>query len=266
MLNLEKLNLRVLVADDSAVLRRFVREALSGASSHIFVEETDNGADCLRHLSAFNYDLSFIDVNMPSLSGMEALAEARELGSETFVVIMSGELTEERCELARALKAYDYLLKPFKAEDIAGILQSYYRVKTASRVLVVDDSSTVRKIVEKVLEGSIFDFEVDEVGNGASALVAYQARRHDIVFLDINMPGIDGFETLELLRKTNPEVRVVFMTGDRTAGLSDAAKVLGVQAFLHKPFFPEQINSVLHDLYGLRPPHLAAQDKDVIAI
>lgn len=259
-------NIRVLIADDSAVVRNFVRKALLAESSHVLVEETDNGADCFKHLSQFNYDLSFIDVNMPGLTGMEALTQARELGSDTFVVIMSGEMTEERRELARALNAYEYLLKPFDATDIGAIIKSYNRVKTPSRVLIVDDSATVRKIVEKVLNGSIFNLEMDEVGNGSSAIVAYQARHHDIVFLDINMPGIDGFETLDLLRKTNPAVRVVLMTGDRTVGLSDAAQAQGVQAFLYKPFFADQINRVLHDLFGLKPPGLAVSDAEVVAV
>ncbi len=259
-------DIRVLIADDAATIRGFIEKALPSTAANVFIEETDNGADCFKHLSQFDYDLSFIDVNLPGLTGMDALTQARELGSEAFVVIMSGEMTAENRDLARALNAYEYLVKPFEAADVAATLECCIRVKKPTRVLIVDDSATTRKVIRKVLSGTIFNFEFDEADNGASAIAAYEQKKHDIVFLDINMPGIDGFETLELLRKRNPRVQVVLMTADHTAALLETAKAQGVQAFLYKPFFADQVNLVLHDLFGLRPPGLADAETEIVPV
>jgi len=72
---------------------------------------------------------------------------------------------------------------------VLSILKTYCRVTVPSNALVVDDSATVRRIINKVLANSIFNIDVTEAGNGEAALEHCDNGEFDVVFLDCNMPG-----------------------------------------------------------------------------
>lgn len=253
---------QILIADDSATVRKFVSNALLTCGENISIEQVDNGESCLENLSNFAYDLAFIDVNMPGLTGIDALAEARRKGSKTFVIIMSTESDEQKIKKVRSLSAYEYLSKPFSVDQIKNIVKNFQRLSTTTSLLLVDDSRSTRHVIEKVLQNSQFDLEIDEVRDGPSALVAYQKKHHELIFLDINMPGINGFDTLYMLRKINPEVSIILITADRNKkfpAFDDKAQSL--TELLYKPFFTEDVNRVLHKVFSLKPPQLALATK-----
>ena len=177
------------------------------------------GRECMDLLSKGVINLAFINVNMPEISGMEAVGRARGLGDKTFVVLMSAKVTEPRLELARQLGVYEYLVKPFTAADVGSILKTYKQVmvriealmvresstiKASIRTmtykqvmvrieaLIVDDSRTIRRIIRQVLESGIFKLSIEEAINGEIALQRFKTGSYDIVFLDYAMPGLNG--------------------------------------------------------------------------
>jgi CheY-like chemotaxis protein len=244
--------LSILIADDSSTIRRFVVNALQSAPVTPRIVEAVDGTSCLEELSKGQFDVAFVDVNMPGLSGMEALAEARRKGVTTFVVIMSSETDRTRLAFARTLGAYDYLSKPFAEQGVSAILENYVRFTKPTSALLVDDSSATRAVIKRVMEDSLFKLQIDEAADGASAIVAYQSGQHDIVFLDINMPGLNGIDTLETLRKVKAGVKVALMTAELDRSLAEGA----FDVLLYKPFFAEDVDQALHTLFGLRPPSL----------
>jgi DNA-binding response OmpR family regulator len=124
-------------------------------------------------------------------------------------------------------------------------------VRLTSRVLVVDDSSTMRGIVRKVLAASRFPLDVAETADGLEALKLVRDSNFDLMFLDYNMPDFSGFETLSELRRERRRVDVVIMTAAKEEALEDRAREAGA-AFLKKPFYPSDIDAVLCAFYGLR--------------
>jgi DNA-binding NtrC family response regulator len=160
-------------------------------------------------------------------------------------------------QLAQQLKVYEFLAKPFSAEQVHAILKTYCRVTAPSNVLVVDDSATVRRIVRKVFANSIFNIDVTEAGDGETALAYCDSGEFDAVFLDCNMPGLPGTETLERLIERDPGVRVIMISGERNEARRKWALDRGAFAFLYKPFNASDIDRELHALFGLTPPQLA---------
>src|SRR5262249_23807726 len=75
-----------------------------------------------------------------------------------------------RFKLARYLKTYEFLVKPFRADNIHRVLSIHQRVSLPTRVVIVDDSATVRKMVKKILAGSIFNIHVADAASGDEAL------------------------------------------------------------------------------------------------
>jgi CheY-like chemotaxis protein len=248
-------DISVLVADDSTPVHQLFRNALQDHASAKLVHAL-NGAECFDALER-GVDVAFIDINMPELSGLEALWGARTRGNKTFVAVMSGRRSQRCVNLARQLDAYEMLLRPFRAEDIQSVLRTYERVSTSLHVLLVDDSATFRRIMRKVLDKSIFRLEINDVGEGTAALANCEAGNYDVIFLDCNMPGLNGLDMLVRLRAQNPDLKVVMISSEHDPRREREALRLGAVAFLYKPFFPGEIDAVLHQALGMRSPKLA---------
>ena len=118
----------------------------------------------------------------------------------------------------------------------------------AKNVLLVDDSSTMRKIVSRSLRQAGLDFgEIYEAADGQEALAMLEKESIDIVLSDINMPNMNGIEFLR--EKANrPAIKAipVFMISTETGeDIIGEAKSLGAIGALKKPFTPEKVNEVL---------------------
>jgi CheY-like chemotaxis protein len=118
------------------------------------------------------------------------------------------------------------------------------------RVLVVDDDAAVRELITVNLE--LEGFEVASAGDGVAALAAVDAFGPDLLTLDVMMPRLGGFETLERLRadpRTAP-IPVVMVTSRTQAADRARAEELGVAAYVTKPFEPAELVEVITRLTG----------------
>jgi DNA-binding NtrC family response regulator len=259
--------IRMLVADDSHLVQRLFLDAAAQSHLPLRITSTDNGHDCLTLLQSREVDLAFIDVHMPDLSGVEAFWAARKSGVQTFVTLMSSPPSPEAVDMARKLKAYEFLFKPFKTDDVASIIKTYARITAPTKVLIVDDSQTVRQIIQKTLRASLFNCEIANAADGQTAVELCMEAPFDVVFLDCNMPGLSGRETLQRLLEIRPSLKVVMISSERDALRDVRSRTVGACGFLPKPFTADDMDLVLHDIHGLRSPHLhlqrAGQDFDV---
>lgn len=106
--------------------------------------------------------------------------------------------------------------------------------KTANRtkILIADDDAIVREAVAKIL--TVFGYEVERVGGGREAL-ARLGPELDLIILDINMPGMDGFEALRRINACNLGIPVIFLTGAGSMEYAVQAVNLGAYDFITKP-------------------------------
>jgi DNA-binding response OmpR family regulator len=114
------------------------------------------------------------------------------------------------------------------------------------RVLVVDDEPNVRLVFRTALETA--GYEVTEATDGASALSVLGVDDHDLVFLDLRMPGIDGIEVLRKLRETANDTPVVIVTAHGDVPNAVQAMKLGAIDFLAKPVAPDVLRKVVLDV------------------
>ena len=112
------------------------------------------------------------------------------------------------------------------------------------RVLIVDDSSVMRKIVERSLRQAGLELsEVLEASNGAEALAEVQNGTFDLILSDINMPAMDGLEFLRNLATVESAkgVPVVMITTEGSEARVVEALSVGAKGYIRKPFTPEQV-------------------------
>jgi CheY-like chemotaxis protein len=169
-------------------------------------------------------------------------------------VVMITPSSKEAADLAAAGVADAITVKPAKLPDAKALIESCMRLKVPSRVLVVDDSITMRSIVRKILNGCRFPLDISEADDGIDALKRISVGKFDFVFLDYNMPGLNGFEMLPQLKQQHPRTEVVMMSSAQDEALAARARVAGAAGFLKKPFYPSDIDAILYAFYRLRPP------------
>lgn len=112
------------------------------------------------------------------------------------------------------------------------------------RVLIVDDSSLMRQIVERSLRQAGFDIaEVLEASNGAEGLAVLSQHKVDLVLCDINMPIMNGLDFVKRLPTVSNAkgVPVVMITTESSEGYVKQAISLGARGYIRKPFTPAQV-------------------------
>lgn len=121
----------------------------------------------------------------------------------------------------------------------------------AFKFLIVDDSSIVRKVLTRTI--GMTDLEVSEIIEAENGQVALDKLKNDwvdIIFLDINMPVMNGIEFMEVLRKdeTLKDMPVVIVSTEGSKDRIARLEQLGIRAYLRKPVSPEHITSTVLSL------------------
>jgi len=119
----------------------------------------------------------------------------------------------------------------------------------AVSILVVDDSPIARKMLIRSLPPD-WDVEITQASNGFEALAAYRAGQVDVMFLDLTMPDMDGYQVLETLRKEDLNCLVIVVSADVQALAQERVKQLGAISFIRKPITTDGLGEVLRQ-YGI---------------
>jgi DNA-binding NtrC family response regulator len=251
------LTIKVLVADDSRTIQHFFKDVVATAPMPIEMLTADTGTECRMLLEQGGIDVAFVDVLLPEMSGMEAVGRARFAGNKSFVVMMSNTSDARRLQVARQVRAYEFLVKPFTPAAVLALLKTYQSISRRTKTLIVDDSRTIRQVIMRVLKRSVFNLAIEEAGSGERALKLFSEGTYDLVFLDYNMPGLDGLNTLDGLRADDPNTKIIMISAERNDVHVRDAMNHGAVTFLHKPFFAVDVDRALHAALGLRLPELA---------
>ncbi len=190
-------------------------------------------------------DICVVDGDLSDTDQTAVIAAARALQPAPLVFMSApqGSARRERID--------GMLSKPSSVDETRTLVEICVRAKIPSRVLIVDDSGTMRSIVRKILSASHFKLDIHEAAEGIAALNQLRGGNFGLVFLDYNMPGLNGLETLSEIKRESPNVAVVMMTSIVDNAIADRAHAAGVLAFLKKPFYPADIDRVLERYYGL---------------
>jgi two-component system chemotaxis response regulator CheY len=121
------MSIKVLIADDSGVMRKIIVRATKAAGVEDITEAVD-GVDALKKFQEGAFDLVLTDWNMPNKSGLEVIQEIRAAGSKVPIIMVTTE--GEKANVLQAIQAgvSDYLTKPFEAADLAAKIDKFVPV------------------------------------------------------------------------------------------------------------------------------------------
>lgn len=120
-----------------------------------------------------------------------------------------------------------------------------------ARILIIEDDTEVREYLESVLSRA--GYEVVSAANGKEGVLMFTSHPADLVVTDIIMPEKDGIEAIMDLRRANPDLKVIAISGGGRAEPENylhSAKLLGASRTMKKPFTNQEMLSAISDLLG----------------
>ena len=208
---------RILVVDDERVIREILAEflALEGFS----VNTVEDGEKALTELRLHPYDLLITDLKMPRLSGLQLLEKIEQERLGVLTVLMTGFGTVETAIEAMKKGAYDYLLKPFKVEEVIHVVQrALYRQRLQTENIRLREALTIYKVSEAIALTHDIEHILDVVLRAALDEV-----KADVATLHLRDPRTGNYEE---------RVKVVATDGDvRNSGLPSVAYAAMTEQF-----------------------------------
>jgi signal transduction histidine kinase/CheY-like chemotaxis protein/HPt (histidine-containing phosphotransfer) domain-containing protein len=271
----ELARLDVVVADDNELARdTLVRTArsLGWSASAVDCGEAVIEKVSARHARRGKYDVLLIDWKMPGMDGLAVAAQLRQALREHVppIVLMVSAYARDQLDRHADMTLIDGVLnKPVTSSMLYNAVAAAIarrgngpglppRAKVVAggrrlpglRVLVVDDSEINREVARRILNGDGAEVTLACDGAGAVAWLRAYPGAVDIVLMDVQMPGMDGYETTRALR-TLPgyeAIPVIALTAGAFKAQQEAARNAGMNAFVAKPFNVDELMANIQQL------------------
>lgn len=276
--------LRVLVVDDNATNRFVLREHLQ--SWGCVVQEAESGEQLQQMLlvdSDCSFDVVVLDYQMPGIHGLDIARNIRsaESAHRCKIILLSSVGSLTRQEVMQA--GVDvWLTKPVRRSQLYNALceaigvgsdsrtpagtPSEERRTSGVRVLLVEDNEVNRKLALRMLQR--LGCSVEIAGNGREAVEMTTNRAYDIVFMDIQMPEMDGIEATRLIRErerhTGKHLPIIAMTAHAMEGDRERCLSAGMDDYLSKPVKIDLLAQMVEKWSPMRRrAHAPLDDRDL---
>ncbi|WP_092269992.1 MULTISPECIES: hybrid sensor histidine kinase/response regulator [unclassified Duganella] len=262
---------RILVVNNNAMLRDVLERQLrhEGFAVHL----VNSGAAALDYLSRQPADLVLLDWDLPLMNGGETARRihADAAHAQLPLVLMMTEFTREPASQAAGQAGIAAtLIKPLHPQQLleavlvglglalpqrragavpAPLSDAAQRIAGA-RVLVVDDNVINQQVAREVLLRA--GVLVELAGSGAEAVLMVDQQPIDAVLMDIQMPGMDGYEAAARIRSKpqHAQLPLIAMTAHAVAGFRESSLGMGMNDYVTKPIDPERLFAVLAGQIG----------------
>lgn len=263
---------KVLIVDDNANNRRILKDML--AIKMINSDEVDNGQKAFEKLKAGKkYDLVLMDFLMPELSGLETIKKIRsELHlNESVLPIMLLHSSAEDSGINKECKEWGVaqrLLKPIKIKQLFEAVASIGKkekynneeilnivikkeeqiVQDNYKVLIVDDNPFNILLIKTIIGDILPDATIIEAEDGGDAVSLFQEYSPELVFMDIQMPLMNGYEATRQIRNSDKGkvVPIIALTAGTLNDEMVKCKDAGMDDYVSKPFVSSTILKVIH--------------------
>ncbi|MBM3324106.1 MAG: response regulator [Calditrichaeota bacterium] len=249
----------ILVVEDSHVHQRVVGRFLeSNGFQPIFAETVE---EALKFVSTFLPQAIILDLHLPKVSGLGLLEELKARKESIPVIVTSGVIDKKILQRLSAYEVKAVLTKPISIPLLQERLDEIFanspgilrRKKTAVReaqVLLVEDFLLTLRMTESALTN--MGFHVISARDGGSALALLSSNPIDLIVLDVALPGMNGLEFLETIRRSGNRIPCIVVSGNLDEKKQLELKQLGVKKFFSKPLaldeFAAYVDGFLRDV------------------
>ena len=205
-----------------------------------------NGMEAIERVKEISFDIVFMDIKMPGINGVETYKKIKEINPNSTVIMMTAYAVENLVQEALKEGAYDVIYKPLDVEKVVTLITRIEKEKQFKHILVVDDSPTVCTTMKNILFRR--GYNIDIANTGETAITMVQEWKHDLIFIDMKLPTINGLETYLAIKKINPEVTAIIMTGyyQEMSGLIQQALDNSAYICLLKPLDMDEVLKMIN--------------------
>ena len=273
---------RILVVDDNATNRVILRKQLEMWKLVPMIAcSGEEALEILEHQPAF--DLLLTDMQMPVMDGCELATRVKTTHPELPIILLSSIGDEKNKQNAGLFKSV--LTKPIKQQMLCKLVMNQLRGKanTAAdvqtfhqklsidfavehpfKILVAEDNLVNQKLTLKIL--SKLGYEVDLAENGKIATEMAGLNQYDLVFMDVQMPEMDGLEATRIIRaNTKIQPVIIAMTANAMKEDKDDCLSAGMDDFLSKPVKLEEVVNMLSRWSDITKEKAGAKKSDIRA-
>ncbi len=261
--------LRALVVDDNATARDVVMAGLRQLEIIPQGAETAREALALLHhavVAGAPYDLAFVDQTLADRQGVSLCRDIHQnpalKATRMFLLCTPHHCATEEARSAAGIS--DYFAKPVRAGQLRATLKDALGPPAARpapilpaavtappetsgpdarRILIAEDNPTTQRLIELLLEN--FSYHIRFASNGIEALDTLRQENFDLIFMDCQMPGMDGFETTRVIRRQGHGVPIVALTAHAQREEVERCLAAGMDDFLRKPFKQKELFDML---------------------
>ncbi len=246
--DMQSAKLNVLLVDDEEEFVLAASKALSRRGFNLFTALSgDEGRSTFR---AQIIDVAILDVRLPDADGHDLFYEFKSWRPETQFIILTGHGDLKKAFDMGSQGVFDYISKPCDLDVLAERIRAAVSGRNPDvesshlqdvHVLLVDDEPDFLASMERILKRR--GLTVLSAQNGQEALDTLACSEVHVVILDVKMPGMDGVEILERIKRQYPRVAVIMLTGHATVGTAVKCMQMGAFDHLFKPHAPEELVS-----------------------
>ncbi|RJR47263.1 MAG: response regulator [Desulfobacteraceae bacterium] len=200
---------RLLLVDDNADFLDSTKDVLEDAGYRIMTAQ--NGEEALSLFLDHAFDVVLMDIKMPGLNGVDTFLRMKEHDPKVKVILCTAYSVTDLVHKARREGVCDILSKPLNISRLLSLIEAIGKRNRGGYVLVVDDDKTMCDSLRDGLEQG--GFKVATAFEGAEALRKVEKERFDILLLDMKMPGMNGLEVYRKIKKTQPLIVTILITG-----------------------------------------------------
>jgi len=254
-----------LIVDPNQTNRHVLREMLR--LWRTTVQEVENGKQALKAIvsSEKPFDAVILDMNLPDMTGLDLVRSLKNNDGLSHINTLMVTSIGNRGDAAKMkeLSISAYLTRPIRHtvlhDTLSELLETdsdtsndklitKYSVqetkKQRIRILLVDDSIVNQQIASKII--TKLGFRVDTASNGEEAIEALAEKEYDIVFMDVQMPVMDGIDATRHIRQktrktNNPDIPVIAMTAHTLPGIQKEFQNAGMNGTIFKPIHPDEV-------------------------
>ncbi len=240
----EKAN--ILIVDDNISLGKTMSFVLRRKGYSVITAE--GGPEAIEKVKENTFDMVFMDIKMPLMDGVEVYRRMKKIRPGAVVVMMTAYAVENLIQQALAEGAYAVIQKPLDMGKVVTLIKSAYETKNGALILVVDDDPGTCITLKNILTKR--GHKVSLAHSGEQAIDMVRQKAHDIIFIDMKLPTINGLETYLAIKENQPGAVAIMMTAYRQEmfHLMEEALSSNAYACLYKPFAPEELFKLIDEV------------------